>query len=71
MARLAAARRPHLQPGRARTAQPERELIVLLILAILLLLVFGGLGFVAHVLWLGLILAVIVGIAAVLGGRRL
>lgn len=44
---------------------------MLLILAILLLLVFGGLGFVAHVLWLGLILAVIVGIAAVLGGRRL
>jgi hypothetical protein len=43
---------------------------MLLILAILLLLVFGGLGFVAHVLWLGLILAVIVGIASVLTGRR-
>jgi hypothetical protein len=36
---------------------------MLLIVALLLLLVFGGLGFVAHVLWLGLILAVIVGVA--------
>lgn len=36
---------------------------MLLVLALLLLLVFGGLGFVAHVLWFGLIIAVIVGIA--------
>jgi hypothetical protein len=43
---------------------------MLLILAILLLIIFAGLGFAAHVLWLGLILAVIVGIAHVLTGRR-
>ena len=43
---------------------------MLLVLAILLLLLFGGLGFVAHILWIGLILAVIVGIAAMLTGRR-
>jgi hypothetical protein len=43
---------------------------MLLVLAILLLLIFGGLGFVAHILWIGLILAVIVGIAAMLTGRR-
>ena len=43
---------------------------MLLILAILLLLVFGGLGFAVHVLWWGLILAVIVGVAAMLTGRR-
>ncbi|HEY8728833.1 MAG TPA: hypothetical protein VIL94_04565 [Acidothermaceae bacterium] len=36
---------------------------MLLILAIVLLLVFGGLGFVAHVLWLGLILVVILAVA--------
>ena len=36
---------------------------MLLVLAIVLLLVFGGLGFVAHVLWLGLILAVILAVA--------
>ncbi|HWA65101.1 MAG TPA: hypothetical protein VG899_01865 [Mycobacteriales bacterium] len=36
---------------------------MLLVLALVLLLLFGGLGFVAHVLWLGLILAVIIGIA--------
>jgi hypothetical protein len=43
---------------------------MLLVLAILLLLVFGGLGFVAHVLWLGLIIAVIIGIAHMLTGRK-
>jgi hypothetical protein len=42
---------------------------VLLVLAIVLLLLFGGLGFVAHVLWLGLILAVIVWIAHMFVGR--
>jgi hypothetical protein len=35
---------------------------MLLVIAVILLLLFGGLGFVAHVLWLGLILAVIIGI---------
>jgi hypothetical protein len=43
---------------------------MLLVIAIILLLLFGGLGFVAHVLWLGLILAVIVGVAHMLTGRR-
>lgn len=36
---------------------------MLLAIAIILLLVFGGLGFLAHVLWIGLILGVIVGVA--------
>jgi hypothetical protein len=35
-----------------------------------LLLLFGGLGFVAHVLWLGLILAVIIGIAHMFTSRN-
>ncbi|HVV13702.1 MAG TPA: hypothetical protein VG650_14045 [Mycobacteriales bacterium] len=39
---------------------------MLLVLALLLLLVFGGLGFVAHVLWWGLVLAVVVAIASAL-----
>lgn len=43
---------------------------MLLIIALVLLLLFAGLGFVAHVLWLGLIVAVIIGIAHVLTGRR-
>jgi hypothetical protein len=43
---------------------------MLLIIAIVLLLLFGGLGFVAHVLWLGLILAVIIGVAHALTGRK-
>jgi hypothetical protein len=37
-----------------------QEVPMLLVVAIVLLLLFAGLGFVAHVLWLGLILAVIV-----------
>jgi len=41
----------------------------LLVIALLLFLVFGGLGFVAHVLWLGLILAVIVGVAHMITGK--
>jgi hypothetical protein len=42
---------------------------VLLVIAILLFLIFGGLGFVLHILWLGLVLAVIIGIAhAITGG---
>jgi hypothetical protein len=43
---------------------------MLLILALVLLLLFGGLGLIAHVLWWGLILAVIVMVAHVLTGRR-
>ncbi len=43
---------------------------MLLVLAIVLLLLFGGLGFVAHVLWFGLILAVIILIAHALTGSR-
>jgi len=43
---------------------------MLLVIAIVLLLLFGGLGFLAHVLWLGLILAVIIGVAHMLTGRR-
>jgi hypothetical protein len=43
---------------------------MLLFLAILLVLVFGGLGFALHVLWWGLILAVIVGVAHALTSRR-
>jgi hypothetical protein len=38
---------------------------VLLVLALLLFLLFGGLGFVAHILWLGLIVGVILAIAHV------
>jgi hypothetical protein len=43
---------------------------MLIILALVLFLVFGGLGFVAHILWLGLILAVIIGIAHALTGNK-
>jgi hypothetical protein len=43
---------------------------MLLILALVLFLLFFGLGFVAHVLFWGIVLAVIVAIAHVLTGRR-
>jgi len=43
---------------------------MLLVIALILLVLFAGLGFAAHILWLGLILAVIIGIAHVLTGRR-
>jgi hypothetical protein len=43
---------------------------MLLVIALILLVLFAGLGFAAHVLWLGLILAVIIGVAHVLTGRR-
>lgn len=44
---------------------------MLLLLALLLFLVFGGLGFVAHVLWWGIVLAVVVMVAhALSGGSR-
>ena len=36
---------------------------MLLVIALLLILAFGGLGFAAHVLWLGLILGLIVAVA--------
>jgi hypothetical protein len=42
---------------------------MLLILALLLLLVFGGLGFVAHALWWGLIIAAVVLVAHAVTGR--
>ncbi|MCW2968128.1 MAG: hypothetical protein JWM71_1900 [Solirubrobacteraceae bacterium] len=43
---------------------------VLLIVALVLFVVFGGLGFVAHVLWWGLIIALIVVVVHALTGRR-
>ena len=46
------------------------EVTVLLVIALILLVLFAGLGFVAHVLWWGLILAVIIGVAHLLTGRR-
>lgn len=44
---------------------PARGMIsrMLLIFALLLFLLFGGLGFVLHLLWLGLVVAVIIAIA--------
>jgi hypothetical protein len=44
----------------------------LLVVALVLLLLFGGLGFVAHVLWLGVVLAIAFAVAHVLigGGSR-
>jgi hypothetical protein len=41
---------------------------MLLLFALLLFLVFGGLGFVAHVLWWGIVLAVVIAIAHALTG---
>jgi hypothetical protein len=41
---------------------------MLLVIALLLLILFGGLGFAAHILWLGLVLAVIVAVAHVVSG---
>lgn len=43
---------------------------MLLIIAIVLFIAFGGLGFLFHVLWLGLILAVIIGVAHALTNRN-
>jgi hypothetical protein len=42
----------------------------LLVLALVLLVLFAGLGFAAHVLWWGLIIALIVFIASLLTRRR-
>jgi hypothetical protein len=41
---------------------------VLLVLALLALILFGGLGFAAHILWLGLLVGVILAIAHVVSG---
>ena len=38
---------------------------MLLVVALLLLILFGGLGFVAHVLWLGLVLGLVLAVAHV------
>jgi len=38
---------------------------VLLIIALLLLVLFGGLGFAAHILWFGLIVGLILAVAHV------
>lgn len=43
---------------------------MLLIFAILLLLIFAGIGFVSHVLWLGLILGVILLVAHAVGNKN-
>jgi hypothetical protein len=43
---------------------------MLLIAALILLVLFAGLGFAAHVLWWGLILALVVGVAHALTSRR-
>lgn len=42
----------------------------LLILAIVLILLFGGLGFAAEVLWWGLVIGVVLLIAGAISGRR-
>lgn len=44
---------------------------MLLILAILLILLFAGAGFAAHVLWWGLVIGVILLIASAVSGTRL
>jgi hypothetical protein len=49
-----------MSQARYRLERHSREDHMLLVLAIVLLLLFGALGFVAHLLWLGLILVVIV-----------
>lgn len=38
---------------------------MLLVVALLLLILFGGLGFVAHILWLGLIVGLVLAVAHV------
>jgi hypothetical protein len=43
---------------------------MLLILALVLLVLFAGLGFAAHILWLGLVLALVLLVASALTGRR-
>lgn len=55
---------------RTSVTNRHERFAVLLVIAIILLLLFAGLGFVAHVLWWGLILAVIIGVAHLLTGKR-
>lgn len=43
---------------------------MLIIIALVLFVLFGGLGFIAHVLWWGLVLAVVVGVVHALRGDR-
>ena len=43
---------------------------MLLIIALILFVVFGGLGFVLHILWLGLIIAAVVAVFHVVSGSR-
>jgi hypothetical protein len=43
---------------------------MLLVIALVLLLLFFGAGFFLHILWLGILLAVIIGIAHALTGRK-
>ncbi|HEX3613693.1 MAG TPA: hypothetical protein VHU88_18535 [Sporichthyaceae bacterium] len=38
---------------------------MLLVVALLVLILFGGLGFVAHILWLGLIVGLVLAVAHV------
>jgi hypothetical protein len=42
----------------------------LLVVALVLFLVFGGLGFVAHVLWLGLLIAAGVAVVHMITGKK-
>ncbi len=42
----------------------------LLIVAIVLFLIFGGLGFVLHLLWWGLVIAVVIAIVSFVLNRR-
>jgi hypothetical protein len=42
----------------------------LLVLALVLLVLFAGLGFAAHVLWWGLVIALLVLVASLLTRRR-
>jgi hypothetical protein len=46
-----------------------QEVDMLLVLAIILLILFAGLGFAAHVLWWGLILGLVVAVAAAVARR--
>lgn len=43
----------------------------MLILALLLIILFGGLGFASHILWLGLVIGVILLIASRVSNTRL
>jgi hypothetical protein len=45
-----------------------QEVANMLLIALLLILLFGGLGFAAHILWLGLVLGLIVAVAHVVTG---